>query len=271
MIQQLFPINRGVQPLEGSYLDLNLHQHALDDDVFIYANYISSLDGRIALYDATVGEYTVPESIANKRDWRLYQELAGQADVMITSARYFRQLADNKAQDLLPVGSDDTYADIKAWREEQGLKSQPDVVVLSHSLDIPIAALAKVKDRQVIVLTSSQDADKIVALEQQQVSVIQNNIIDGAFIRTALIKQNYKSAYMIAGPKVFHTLVQDEVVNELFLTSNFSLLGGGKMSTVLDEDLPQASTLKLLTAYLDEGGTQMFQRFTFEKIGDNDV
>jgi len=271
MIQQLFPINRGVQPLEGSYLDLNLHQNALDDDVFIYANYISSLDGRIALYDATIGEYTVPESIANKRDWRLYQELAGQADVMITSARYFRQLADNKAQDLLPVGSGDTYADIKAWREEKGLKAQPDVVVLSHSLDIPIAALAKVKDRKVIVLTSSQDVEKINVLENSGVIVIQADEVDGAFIRNTLIGQNYKSAYMIAGPKVFHTLVRNGAVNELFLTSHFSLLGGKQMSTVLDEELPQALRLKLLSAYLDEGGTQMFQRFAFEKIGDTNV
>jgi len=271
MIQQLFPINSGARALEGSYLDLNLHQCALDDDVFIYANYISSLDGRIALYDATLGEYSVPESIANKRDWRLYQELAGQADVMITSARYFRQLAENKAQDLLPVGSGEAYADIKAWREQQGLKAQPDAVVLSHSLDIPEAALARVRDRKVIVLTSSPDVEKVAVLERNNVTVIQNSKIDGAFIRTALIRQNYKSAYMIAGPKVFHTLVRDGVVNELFLTSHFSLLGGEKMSTVLDEDLPQASTLKLLSVYLDEDGTQMFQRFAFEKGVNHDV
>jgi len=271
MIQQIFPTHSGASPLNGAYLDLNLHQRVSDADVFIYANYISSLDGRIALFDATIGEYAVPESIANQRDWRLYQELAGQAEVMITSARYFRQLAENKAQDLLPVGSGEAYADIKLWREQQGLSVQPDVVVLSDSLDIPVAALGKVKDRKVIVLTSSQDNEKINVLENSGVIVIQADGVDGAFIRTALIKQNYKSAYMIAGPKVFHTLVKDGAVNELFLTSHFSLLGGKKMSTVLDEELPQALRLKLLSAYLDEGGTQMFQRFAFEKIGDNDV
>jgi len=223
------------------------------------------------LYDAAIDEYTVPESIANKRDWRLYQELAGQADVMLTSARYFRQLAENKAQDLLPVGSGEAYADIKAWRESQGLKAQPDVVVLSHSLDIPAAALAKVNDRKVIVLTSSQDAEKIDNLKKNKVIVIQGDNVDGAFVRAALIQQAYQSAYMIAGPKVFHTLLKDGVVDELFLTTHFSLLGGEKMATMLGEDLVQPSTLKLLSAYLDEGGTQMFQRFSCVKHGDDDV
>ena len=160
MLQQLYPACAVPRPLEGTYLDLNLHQQAKAGDVFIYVNYISSLDGRIALYNADLDDYEVPTAIANGRDWRLYQELAGQADVMLTSARYFRQLADGKAQDLLPVGSGEKYADIKAWREKQGLKAQPDVMVLSNSLNIPLAALAKVQDRKVIVCTSSSDADR---------------------------------------------------------------------------------------------------------------
>jgi riboflavin biosynthesis pyrimidine reductase len=208
MLQQLYPAHQSL-PLTGTYLSLNLHQRALSNGTFIYANYISSLDGRISLFDDVQGEYVVPKSIANARDWRLYQELAGQSDVMLTSARYFRQLAKGKAQDLLPVGSNPDYDDIRLWREEQGLKVQPDVVVLSNSLEIPLAALAKLSDRKVIVLTGNKaNKEKIDILEQAGAQVLQaEDEVNGHFVRESLMKLGYQSAYMIAGPKVHQTLV----------------------------------------------------------------
>ncbi|HID35798.1 MAG TPA: pyrimidine reductase [Ghiorsea sp.] len=265
MLKQVYPKCDVSRPLEGAYLALNLHQQAAEGDVLVYANYIASLDGRIALFDEVLGEYTVPKSIANGRDWRLYQELAGQADVMLTSARYFRQLAEDKAQDLLPVGSGEKYVDIKAWREKQGLKAQPDVMVLSHSLDIPLKALAKVQDRQVIVLTSSQDEAKVDALKQAGVQVLQTNDVTGQFVRQALIDLNYRSAYLIAGPQVHSTLMADSCVDELFLTTHFTLLGGTKVSGLVDANLPQAQSMRLLSAYLDADQQQIFQRFAYVK------
>ena len=277
MLKQIYPQCDVSRPLEGVYLDLNLHKQADAGNVFIYANYIASLDGRIALYDERLGEYTVPKSIANDRDWRLYQELAGQADVMLTSARYFRQLEKGKAQDLLPVGLSEKYADIKAWRETQGLKAQPDVMILSNSLDIPLTALEKVQDRKVIVCTGSTDQTKIQRLAQAGVRVIRampgmdetpqdpstSLGVTGAFVRQSLIDLNYRSAYLIAGPKVHATFVQTGCVDELFLTTYFTLLGGTKVSGLLDADLPKAQSLKLLSSYLDTQENQMFQRFQY--------
>ncbi|MDQ7059024.1 MAG: dihydrofolate reductase family protein [Ghiorsea sp.] len=265
MLTQLYPASGDSCALEGLYLDLNLHQQAKAGDVFIYANYISSLDGRIALYNADLGDYEVPTAIANGRDWRLYQELAGQADVMLTSARYFRQLAEGKAQDLLPVGSGEKYADIKTWREKQALKAQPDVMVLSNSLDIPLAALAKVQERKVIVLTASKDRQKIKQLEQVGVQVLQAEQVTGAFVRQSLLDLNYRSAYLIAGPQVHATMLKDDCVDALFLTTHFTLLGGVKISGLVDVDLPRAQVLTLISSYLDTAKNQMFQRFEYVK------
>lgn len=74
------------------------------------------MDGRIA--GALPGErrQRVPAATANPRDWRLYQELAGHADVLITSGRYLRDLDASRAQDILPLGSDEAFADIRQWR-----------------------------------------------------------------------------------------------------------------------------------------------------------
>lgn len=124
MVQQLFPLFDRLSniPLEGLYLRLNLHQSAGEGHLLIYSNYVASLDGRISRYNIETDNFEVPESLANERDWQLYQELAAQSDILITSGRYFRQLSLGNAQDMLPVGS--SFDGLKQWRTQQGLKEQ---------------------------------------------------------------------------------------------------------------------------------------------------
>jgi len=262
MLLQLYPQSDASIALQGCYLDLKLHQQATSGDIFMYANYISSVDGRISLLDGKTGEFGVPSSIGNGRDWRLYQELAGQSDVMITSARYFRQLAKGQAQDLLPVGSGEAFADIKQWREQEGMKAQPDVVIISESLDIPIVALQSLEKRKIIVFTTKNaNVDKIVSLKEHGVAVFQAaEKVTGAFIRQTLIALDYRSAYMIAGPQVHHTLLIASCLDALFLTSHMSLLGCSPFHTVLEHEM-KAVKLDLKSLYLDQQEGQMFMRY----------
>ncbi len=266
MLQQLFPATGQTLPLQGLYLALGLHRKASDGEVHIYVNYIQSLDGRISLPDVNSGEFSVPASIANKRDWRLYQELAGQCDIMITSARYFRQLAKGCAQDLLPVGVEPDYHDIRLFREQEGLKPQPDVMILSDSLDIPLDSLSCMKDRSIIVLTGKgSDAAKVAQLEQVGVQVIQlEGGITGKAIRRTLQQHGYRSAYMIAGPKVHHTLAADGSLDELFLTMHLSLLGGSSFDSLIDQKLqPLQMGLKSMCYDAEEG--QLLMRYAYPK------
>lgn len=269
---QLYPVEAQAQAgLHGLYLKLNLHRLALDGDVLIYANYISSLDGRISLYNDTSNEFEVPLSIANRRDWRMYQELAAQSDVMITSARYFRQLAKGRAQDLLPVGMEPEYADLLGWRMEQGLKAQPDVVIVSNSLDIPCSALEKLQERKVSVLTGCRaSAEKIATLESYGVgvTVLNTETVTGVALKAWLVESVYRSAYMIAGPEVHRTLVHDNVLNRLFLTTHMTLLGENKFHTILSGGLNDAVKLSLITLYLDQGesDSQFFAQYALQAV-----
>jgi len=266
-VLQLFPPDGSGQNLQGLYLAMNLHQQASADDVFIYANYIASLDGRIAMEKAGSGEFEVPASIANPRDWRLYQELAAQSDVMLTSARYFRQLAKGCAQDLLPVGKGDDYADLVRWRREHGLKLQPDVMVLSSSLDLPLAALQSLTDRQVIIVTgSSSETNKRALLEAAGFPVLlagEGRIVEGGRLKQLLIEYGYRSAYMIAGPEVHGALLSAGVLDELFLTTHLSLLGGDRFYTIAGRELGKTVGLQIQSLYLDQldAGSQLFARF----------
>ncbi len=269
-ILQLYPPSPQKLPLKHLYLSLNLHKQAAPSELLIYANYIASVDGRISLRDAESGEFMVPASIANKRDWRLYQELAAQADVMITSARYFRQLAKGKAQDLLPVGTSPEYADLANWRRQQGLNKQPDVVVISNSLDIPFEALAQLEDRRVIICTSEEaNQQKINQLQSLGISVLiaGNQQVEGKRLKKLLIQQEYRSAYMIAGPEIHRTLLNAKVLDRLFLTSRLNLLAGDAFHTILNGDIQQPAELELLSLYLDKSSPlkQIFAQYTLTR------
>jgi len=253
-ILQLYPVSNQQRALNGLYLDLELGQQAALGDVLIYSNYIASVDGRISLRDADSGEFVVPQAIANKRDWRLYQELAAQADVLLTSARYFRQLARGSAQDLLPLGRAPDYADLTQWRQQQGMQSQPDVMVLSNSLDIPARALEKVQDRRVTICTSERSDDKQIGRLESlgcTVRIAGCECVEGKALKQQLIACDYRTAYMIAGPAVHRTLLADGVLDYLFLTTQLSLLGHDVFHTIVSGELDMPVTLNLQRLYLD--------------------
>jgi len=263
------PEEAGVRRLKGLYLALALHRAAPPGGVLIYANYIASMDGRISLRDRHTGRQQVPAALANARDWRLYQELAAQSDVLIVSARYFRQLAAGCAQDVLPVGDAAAFADLHAWRRRQGMAAQPDVLVLSNSLDIPPAVLPR--DRQILVLCGSQAPR---AAEQRLLSlgvrVFRDGApeVQGAFVRDVLCAEGYRAAYMIAGPRVHRTLLAAGVLDQCFLTQRHLLLAGEDFATCLAGELRAPVALKLVSLHLDAGiePAQQFACFRLRKV-----
>jgi len=175
--------------------------------------------------------------------------------VMLTSARYFRQLAKGSAQDLLPVGMQSEYADLSTWRQQQGMAAQPDVVVISRSLDIPAAALEKVQDRRVMICTSEMaDERQVSRLESlgAEVVIAGKQRVEGIGLRQSLVARGYRSAYMIAGPEVHRTLLADKVLNRLFLTTHFQLLGGNAFHTILSGALDEPAPMQLRSLYLDQ-------------------
>ena len=115
-IIQLYPLPIQERPFEGSYLTHDLKKYSqANGKAFVYANFVTSLDGRIAIPNPETSGMMVPEDVANTRDWRLFQELAIQADLMISSGRYLRDWADGRAQEILRV-DDPEFADLRDWR-----------------------------------------------------------------------------------------------------------------------------------------------------------
>ncbi|MEN8206068.1 MAG: dihydrofolate reductase family protein [Pseudomonadota bacterium] len=267
-VTRLYPAPGGQHLLEGLYLQHRLHRQP--DSPFVYSNFITSLDGRISLGNNDNTTHTVPAATVNPRDWRLYQELAGQADLLITSGRYFRQSLIGEAQDQLPVGNQAEFTDIREWRLAQGLPPQPDIAILSGSLEIPIAALEPYRHRRILIITGeTADQTRIDKFQASGLEVVRAGTgirVDGRRMISQLATLGYRSICAIAGPAVFYTLLDANVINRLYLTIAQQLLGGEVFDTLTRGPLlTPARGMSLISLYHDPyapaGAGQLFGVF----------
>jgi riboflavin biosynthesis pyrimidine reductase len=256
--------------LEGLYLGQELYPGERTGKPFVYSNFIASLDGRIAIAQEGRSTHQVPAAITNARDWRLYQELAGQADILVTSGRYFRQSEIAEAQDRLPVSDHPDFSDIREWRSHHGLAAQPDIAILSRSLAIPLELLKVYQHRRLIVFTGRQtEAECIARFREQGIEVIaagEDRSVDGAELVETLAGMGYASIYTIAGPDVLHTLLKAKVLDRLYLTTTHQLLAGRDFDTFTRGDgFDPALGMRLVSLYLDRyapsGASQWFSAF----------
>lgn len=255
-VLRLYPLPSQEVPLKGLYLEDNLRQYAQAlERAFIYGNFISSLDGRIAIAHPTRPGMVVPDQITNPRDWRLFQELAVQADILITSGRYLRDYVDGRAQEILRVYDDPQLADLKDWRTENDLKPLPDLAVISGSLDFPIPQVLVESDRSIYVYTTSQsDPERRAAVEAQmgKVIVAGEKSVKGQHLVTSLSELGYRMVYSATGPKVLHLLLAAGMLDRLYLTHASRLLGGDPFSSIVEGQLLKpAVDLELISVHYD--------------------
>jgi riboflavin biosynthesis pyrimidine reductase len=212
------------------------------------------VDGRIAIPHPSGDGLTVPNSTANERDWRLYQELVAQADIILSSGRYLRNWAEGRAQEILQV-DDPRFADLRAWRQARGLAPQPDIAIISASLRFPIPDVLTAGGRKVIFFTAAHpDPARVKEIETQvgPVFVAGERGVDGDRMVKHLSELGYHSIYSAAGPKVAHLLLAGGVLDRLYLTQANRLLGGEPFSTIIDGPLFDPPVdLEIYRLYLD--------------------
>lgn len=266
---RLYPAPGGPVTLNGLYLDGPLEPPGFSGPLFVYSDFVVSLDGRIAAAPPGERRQRVPAATANPRDWRLYQELAGHADVLITSGRYLRDLEAGRAQDILPVSSDEAFADIRHWRRARRLAPQPDIAVVSGSLDFKVPRTFRQQGRRVIALTTeSALAERVAAREREGAVVIKTGEqkVDGGFLCDWLADAGYGRAYSVTGARVLHTLLLAGRLDALFLTTVHRLIGGEPFTSLLQgTTLAIPAGFRLSSLYYDaaalDGVGQTFARY----------
>lgn len=254
-VLQLFPLPARERRLTGLYLshDLRARQPA-SGEVVIYANFITSLDGRIAVPRPSGEGLRVPDQTANDRDWRLFQELAAQADLIISSGRYLRDWAAGRAQEILQV-DDPRFADLRAWRLQRGLPPQPDIAILSASLEFPIPEVLTAAGRRFLVVTPADpDPARVKEIEARggRLFVAGEESVRGERLAQTLAELGYRFVYSAAGPQILHLLAAGRVLDRLYLTFAGKLLGGEQFASIVAGPLfDPPVTAKLASLYLD--------------------
>lgn len=254
-LKQLYPVPVREVPLEGAYLAHDLRGRAqAAGQPFVYGNFVVSLDGRIAVPRDEGEDLKVPEATANDRDWRLFQELAAQADLIISSGRYLREWAEGKAQEILQV-DDPRYADLRDWREGHGLAPLPDIAIVSRSMRFPIPDVLTAGGRKVVVFTGADpDPERVEEIEARagRVIVAGESGVRGEEMVARASELGYGAIYSAAGPKILHLLLEGGVLDRLYLTLAPRLLGGEPFAAVVDGALfRDPISARLHRLYLD--------------------
>jgi riboflavin biosynthesis pyrimidine reductase len=269
-VLQLYPLPSQERPLQGLYLSHNLRESGSPEDgkPTIYRNFVTSLDGRIAIPHPSRPGMMVPKDTANERDWRLFQELAAQADLIISSGRYLRDWADGRAQEILQV-DDPRFADLRAWRRERGLPAQPDIAIISRSMRFPIPDVLTESGRRIVVFTTADaDPERVAAVRKRlgRIIVAGETSVEGGPLAKGMADLGYQTVYAAAGPKIHHLLLSAGVLDRLYLTYANRLLAGDPFSSTVEGPLLEpAVDMKLGAIYYDphapEGLGQLFVQY----------
>lgn len=267
-VLRLFPGPHGPSPLHGLYLDDSLRPMGTPAQPCVYASFIASLDGRISLPDLETKVRKVPRAIANPRDWRLFQELAASADVVVTSGRFIRDLVAGVAQDDLPVSEKPEFADLLEWRRARGLAPQPAVAIVTGSLDLPIPAALLRSGRRIYIATgAAADTSRIKSLAAQGVRVLKTGAgtqVEGRTLIAALAQEGFGNIDMTAGSVLLNTLLADGAFDRLYLTQACRILGGRSFETLLTgEQLDPPADFKLRSLHYDVGESGTIEQLFF--------
>lgn len=255
-VQRLYPPPFDAVPLKGLYLQQRLHEQGAPAKPFIYANFLSSLDGRIALEDNATGDFYLPKSLTTPDDFRLFLELEAQADCLITHGGYLRALAEGRLGNILQIGCQPEHGDLADWRLQQGLTPQPAVVIASASLDFPMPTSLKAHAQPVYIVTGN-DADpaRMAYWQAQGYEVLRvgtGRWAEGGPLVRALGDKGYRSIYLIAGPHMLDTMVRDGQLQRLYQTITHQLMGGEVFRTLVPGPVfGAAGHLKMLALYYD--------------------
>ena len=118
-----------------------------------FANFLSSIDARIATYDKNHSKLLTPPDIKSNIDFSLFCQLHAQADCLVTNTHYINGLNKGYYGNILSIKD----ANLQKWRNKNNLKNQK-IIILSNSLNFPIDKNIKnLKDKITILTTSNND------------------------------------------------------------------------------------------------------------------
>lgn len=209
---------------------------------FVYSNFAATVNG-LAAIEGRSG------AIGSETDTQMLMALRRAADAVLVGAGTVRA----EQYGMLMPGEE-----MRRRRRSEGLSEQPLAVVLSGSMDLPWeAGLFSSGEGEVLIATSSGEEPPETATPVQVARF--DGEIDLAELMGRLRAEHGVLAMLCEGGPSLHTeLVEEELIDDFFLTVSPKLGGGG--GPRITSDLP-AEVFDLELVWLAEEEGELFSRY----------
>lgn len=193
------------------------------DGPTVYANFVSSLDGTVALPGIPQSNKLI--AAGSEGDRFVMAVLRGLADAVVTASG---TLAGSPTGTWAPARAHPASAELLAGlRRERGRPERPELVILTGSggIDGDHPALTE----RTVVLTTETGASRLrgrVPGSTELLPVGDDGTIDPGAAIAALHARGHRRILLEAGPRTFGRFAATGVVDELFLTVSPLLTGG---------------------------------------------
>lgn len=225
-LTRVFP-EKGQVSLEGLYLGQRLVDMSVNmGRTLVVTDFLTDRNGVIAKADER-HDFRVPLELRNKSDWRLFQELLAQADVIISSEAYLKRLLDpgSQVEDVLSQFEPGKgFEGLGKWRLDAGYrKRSPDLAIVSRSLDFEVPEMLFGSGRQITIFTTNSLArsNQAKALASSGVIVVgsgQAGVEGKRMIDTLSDGMDYRVIMMATGPAVLQLLLEARRLDLFYVT-----------------------------------------------------
>ena len=236
---------------------------ALPEDC-LYANFVATLDGIVAIPPMPRSNEFIADG--SDADRFLMGLLRAHADAVLIGSGVLRASPRStwRAEAIFPSASD-AYAEL---RRNLGIPPEPEIAVVTGSGAIDPAH--PVFEAPSVVLTSDAGGARLQGVLPDTASVVAlgaAELIPSSAIVGALRERGHRRVLCEAGPHTFGGLLEDGVVDELFLTTSPLLVGtagpGSRFSLVEGADLTPAAHGRLLS--MRRHGSHVFTRYALDR------
>ncbi len=206
----------GPQLSDDELLELYAYHEAAirADGVTIRANFVASLDGS-ATVDGRSGD------LGGDADLRVFRLLRRLAQVVLVGAGTLRAEG---------YGGLRVSAESEAWRTAHGLAPQPVLAAVTRRLDLdPESKLfTEAPVRPLVLTVESSDPGRRRALAEVADVVLCGEVdVDPLLVRAALAVRGLTHVLCEGGPSLFGSFIAADAIDELCLTIDTVLEGGG--------------------------------------------
>jgi len=228
----------------------------------VFANFVASLDGVVALPGPAESGHVVSQDSAADRF--VMGLLRACADAVVIGAGTFRRSPAHlwQAGSIYPPAAA-LFAEVRA---RLGLQPQPKLVVVSASgaLDVARPALA-----DAVIVTSVSGASKLrpVLPPEARLVVLDLQDLRLSEVLARLQSEGLPRLLTEGGPSLFARMVAEQLVDELFLTTSPALFGrlpNDQRKSLIDGLDVAGTQLDLLSAR--RHGSHLFLRYALRRV-----